>query len=115
MGKIEARLKRKKRIRGKIFGTKSRPRVSIFRSNKYIYAQFVNDEEAKTLLSLSSKNVRADSKMSKVQVATVVGEELAKKAKTKKIKRIVFDRGGYRYHGRVKALAESLRKGGMEF
>ena len=115
MGKIESRLKRKKRIRAKIFGTKLRPRVSVYRSSKYIYAQIVNDEERKTLLSLTSKDIKSDSKTSKVQLAAKVGEELAKRAKTKKIIKVVFDRGGYRYHGRVKALADSLRKGGLEF
>lgn len=115
MGKIETRLKRRKRIRGKIFGTKNRPRVSVFRSNKYMYAQFVDDKDAKTLLSLSSKTLKPKSKMTKVQLSEMMGEELTKKAKLKKIKSVVFDRGGYQYHGRVKALAESLRKGGLEF
>ena len=115
MGKTQARLKRKRRVRAKIFGTKNRPRLSVFRSNKYIYAQVVNDDERKTLLSSSTKKVKSSSKMNKTQIATLVGEELAKKAKTKKINKLVFDRGVYRYHGRVKALAEGARKGGLEF
>lgn len=115
MGKFESRLKRKRRVRAKIFGTKNRPRLSVFRSNRYIYAQVVNDDERKTLLSLSSKKVKSDPKLNKTQIAALIGEELAKKAKTKKIEKVVFDRGGYRYHGRVKALAEGARKGGLEF
>lgn len=99
----EARLKRKVRIRGKIAGTATRPRLSVFRSNKYIYAQLINDDKGATLAS-----AHGDS-------AEKVGEELAKAALKKKIKTAVFDRGGYRYHGRVQALADAARKGGLVF
>lgn len=96
---------RHKRIRAKIYGSKERPRLSIFRSNKYIYAQLIDDDAGKTLVSVyyALKN------------AEKVGESIAKKALEKKIKTIVFDRGGYKYHGRVKALAEAARKEGLKF
>ena len=109
--------KRKTRVRSKINGTKVRPRLSVFRSNAETSAQLINDESGTTLVSYSSKNLpKTKTKgQSKVQIATLVGEELAKKAKTKKIGKVVFDRGGYKYHGRVKALADGARKGGLAF
>lgn len=93
------------------------PRLSVFRSTKHIYAQLVNDTEGKTLLAMSDKNLGKDElkKTNKVKIASLVGEELAKKAKFKKITKIVFDRAGYKYHGRVKALANGARKGGLKF
>lgn len=109
--------KRKARVRSKIKGTKKRPRLSVFRSNIDTTAQLIDDESGITLVSYSSKNLpKAKTKgQSKVQVSALVGEELAKRAKAKKISRAVFDRGGYKYHGRVKALAEGARKGGLAF
>lgn len=108
--------KRKKRVRAKILGTKDRPRLSVYRSNKYIYAQISDDEKQATLLAVSDKEISDKaSKSSKVERAKLVGELLAKKALKKKIKKIVFDRGGYKYHGRVKALADGARKGGLVF
>lgn len=109
MNKIKTKrfLQRKRRVRAKIFGTPDRPRLSVFRSNKYIYAQIINDEKGKTLASAKG-NRRTDA-------AFLVGETLAKKAKIKKVKKVVFDKGGYKYHGRVKAVAEGARKGGLEF
>jgi large subunit ribosomal protein L18 len=112
------RLKRRKRIRHKVVGSPQRPRLSVFRSTKNIYAQIVDDIEGKTMLSCSTvhKDIRAKIGYGgNVKAAALLGEELAKKATAKGIKKIVFDRGGYRYHGRLKALAENLRKGGLEF
>ncbi len=108
--------KRKKRVRSRIRGITERPRLSVFRSNKQIYAQIIDDTLGKTLVSFSSKNLPKAkvSKMSKQEIAALVGEELAKAAKSLKISRAVFDRGGYRYHGRVKQVAEGARKGGLE-
>lgn len=105
-------------MRSKIFGVSSRPRICVFKSNKHIYAQLIDDENNKVLASFSSlcKEFREkDLKGSNVEGALFVGETLAKKAVAKGIKKVVFDRGGYPYHGRVKALAEGMRKAGMEF
>jgi len=106
---------RKRRVRAKIVGTESRPRLSVFRSNTHIYGQIVNDEKGETLISFSDIKIKKEAKMTKTQIAAVVGEEVAKKALAKKIKTIVFDRNGFMYHGRVKALAEGARKGGLVF
>jgi len=103
MNKKLQRLKRRKRIRGKISGTSSVPRLSIHRSNKYLTAQVIDDTKGVTLAH--SKN--SDPK--------VVGEEIAKQAVAKKISKVVFDRGGYRYLGKVKLLAEAAREGGLKF
>ncbi len=97
------RLARKKRIRSKVWGTAARPRLAVYRSNTAIYAQAINDDKAATLVEAHGAN------------GTKVGEELAKKAVKAKIKRVVFDRGGYRYQGNVKLLAEAARTGGLEF
>jgi large subunit ribosomal protein L18 len=123
--KLEARLRRKKRVRKKIFGYPERPRVSVFRSHKHIYAQIINDVEGHTLVALSSLSPEVRTKVEelkskgeikgKADVARLVGRMLAEKAKEKGITKVVFDRGGYKYHGRVKALAEGLREGGLEF
>jgi large subunit ribosomal protein L18 len=123
--KLEARLKRKKRVRKKMFGYPERPRVSVFRSHKHVYAQVINDVEGHTLVALSSLSPEVRAKVEelkgkgevkgKVDVARLVGRMLAEKAKEKGITKVVFDRGGYKYHGRVKALAEGLREGGLEF
>jgi len=123
--KVEARLRRKKRVRKKIFGYPERPRVSVFRSHKHIYAQIINDVEGHTLVALSSLSPEVRAKIEelkskgelkgKVEVARLVGRMLAEKAKAKGITKVVFDRNGYKYHGRVKALAEGLREGGLEF
>lgn len=110
----EARAKRKKRIRGHMSGTPERPRVSVFRSNKAIYAQIVDDAAAATLVAARSVEVEGAG-LKKSDVAKKVGELLAQRAKDKGIERVVFDRSGYLYHGRVKALAEGARKGGLVF
>jgi large subunit ribosomal protein L18 len=107
--------KRKARVRAKISGTADYPRLTVFKSNLHIYGQLVDDEKGKTLVSVSDLNLKQTVKENKVAVSQKVGEELAKKAITKKIKKVVFDRNGFKFHGRVKALAEGARKGGLEF
>jgi len=113
--KAKRRIQRKRRVRAKIFGNAARPRLSVFRSNTHIYAQLIDDENGKTLISSSDVKLKKEDKKKKVQVAEEVGEELAKKALAKKIKKVVFDKNGFMYHGRVKALAEGARKGGLLF
>ncbi|KKQ67420.1 MAG: 50S ribosomal protein L18 [Candidatus Daviesbacteria bacterium GW2011_GWA2_38_24] len=98
--------------RKKIAGTLERPRLSVFRSSQHIYAQIVDDQKHQTLAAESDLNVKSGTKKQK---AETVGENIAKKALQKKIKSVVFDRGSFRYHGRVAALAEGARKGGLEF
>lgn len=110
--KVERRIKIKFRIRKRIKGTAERPRLSVFRSNKQIYAQVINDVEGKTIASASSLGLE---KLPKVQQAEKVGELVAEKAKAAGIEAVVFDRNGYLYHGRVKALADAARKGGLNF
>jgi len=110
----EARARRKRRIRGRISGTTERPRVSVFRSNKAIYAQLVDDAAAATLVAARSSEVDG-SGLKKAEIAKKVGELLAQRAKDKGIEKVVFDRSGYLYHGRVKALAEGAREGGLVF
>ncbi len=110
---------RHKRIRGKISGTKEKPRLSVFRSSKAVYAQIINDNDGKVIVSAKSSDIKDSGKKeknnlkSKELVAYRVGELIAQKALKEKIKKVVFDKGGYMYHGRVKALAEGARKGGL--
>lgn len=117
MDKRLGRQRRRRRIRAKVKGTSKRPRLSVFRSNNYLYAQIIDDSRGETLVSFSSRNLSKKdlAGKTKLETAKLVGEALAQKAKQKKIKKVVFDRGGYQYHGRVKALAEGARKGGLEF
>jgi large subunit ribosomal protein L18 len=110
--KLEARKRRHKKITVKIKGTKNRPRLIVFRSNTNIYAQLIDDESRKTILSASDLKSK---KGVKLENAKKVGLEIAKKALEKKITQCVFDRNGYKYHGRVKALAEGAREGGLKF
>ena len=111
-----SRKKRHARVRGKVSGTKNRPRLSIFRSNTYIYAQLVDDSAGKTLVAASDLSLDKKRKdLSKVDIAKEVGKLLGEKALKNKIKKIVFDRGGYKYHGRVKALADGAREAGLVF
>jgi len=110
----EARTKRRRRIRGKIVGTSERPRISIFRSNKAIYVQIVDDSASHTLVAARSAEVEAAG-LDKTAVAKKVGELLAQRAQAKNVQAVVFDRSGYLYHGRVKALAEGAREGGLVF
>jgi large subunit ribosomal protein L18 len=108
------RARRHKRVRKHNFGTAERPRLVIFRSNRGISAQLVDDNAAKTLAAASFLNVRT-AKGTKTEQATAVGKLLAENAKKAGVKSVVFDRGGYLYHGRVKALADAAREGGLEF
>ena len=110
----EARARRKRRIRGRIEGTPERPRVSVFRSNRAIYAQIVDDRAAATIVAARSTEVEGAG-LKKAEIAKKVGELLAQRAKDKGVERVVFDRSGYLYHGRVKALAEGAREGGLVF
>ena len=112
----DARCARHSRIRNKVSGTKAAPRLNVFRSNNNIFAQIIDDEAGVTLVSASS--LEKELKIANggnVEAAAKVGELLAKKAKKAKISKVVFDRGGYLYHGRVKALAEAARENGLEF
>jgi len=113
--KRTAQKRRQHRVRAKIKGTKSRPRISVFRSNKHLYAQIINDEEGKTVVSVSDGELKKSAKGKKAEIATKIGELLAEKAKAKKITVVVFDKRHYKYHGRVKELAEGARKGGLRF
>jgi large subunit ribosomal protein L18 len=111
---VEARAKRRRRIRAKVTGSAVRPRVSVFRSNRAIYAQVVDDATGTTLAAARSSEVDA-SGLDKSGVAKKVGVLLAERARAKSIETVVFDRSGYLYHGRVKALAEGAREGGLVF
>ena len=112
--KKELRRTRIKRgIRGRIKGTDSRPRLTVFRSNKAIYAQLINDIDGKTLVSASSRSI--EEKITKVELSVAVGKAIAEKAIAAGIKQVVFDRNGYLYHGRIKSLAEGAREGGLKF
>ena len=110
----EARLRRHKRVRGKISGTAQRPRLAVFRSNRGIFAQLVDDASGRTLAA-ASWTALSGSSGSKAEQANAVGKALAEVAKKAGIESVVFDRGGYLYHGRVKALAEGAREGGLQF
>lgn len=113
--KTYRRFRIKHRIRNKISGTPERPRLSVFRSNKQIYAQIIDDVNESTLVSASSKEKGiAEKKVNKIEQAKLVGTALAEKAKEQNIETVVFDRSGYYYHGRVKSLAEAARKGGLK-
>ena len=112
--KQEKRLKRHKRIRAKLFGTKERPRLCVFKSAKHIYCQLVNDDKGKTLMAANDNGIKKDKRL-KVDIAKEVGKLIAEKAQGMKIEKVIFDRGGYQYHGRIKALAEGAREGGLKF
>jgi len=107
------RIRRKKRIRSKIFGTSERPRLLVYRSLSNTYAQLIDDEKQVVITSCS--DIKEKSKDTKVVKATKVGQEIGKKAIEKNIKSVVFDRNGYQYHGRVKALADGAREAGLNF
>lgn len=111
--KIERRLKIKAGVRSKISGTTERPRLTVFRSNKQIYAQVIDDTTGKTLASASS--LKMEEKTSKKEIAAKVGELIAKNAQEVGIQAVVFDRNGYLYHGRIKELADAARNGGLKF
>lgn len=118
MNRLKQKEKRKIRTRIKIKGTKEQLRLSVYRSSKFIYAQIIDDEKGKTILGVSEKDLDKISKeksIKKTEKARKLGFLLAKKALEKKISKIVFDKGCYAYHGRVKALAEGAREGGLKF
>ena len=108
-------IQRAKRVRAKVSGTSARPRLSVFRSNRGIFAQIIDDEKGKTLVSISTRQKALEDTKTKSEGAERAGELLAKAALKAKIKKVVFDKSGYRYHGRIKALADGARKGGLEF
>lgn len=110
--KTEKRIRLKKKIRTKIFGNSARPRLSVFRSNQFIYAQVIDDSSSKTLISASDMKTK---KGTKTERAALVGTEIASALIGKGIKSVVFDRNGFKYTGRVKALADSARTAGLEF
>jgi len=114
----EKRLIRHKRIRKKVFGTAERPRLCVYKSLKYIYAQIIDDEKGHTLVAASSLEPEIKSRLTStksIEAAQYIGRVIAERAKEKGITKVVFDRGGYPYHGRVKALADAAREAGLEF
>ncbi len=113
--KLKRRAKIKRRIRKNITGTSSTPRLSVYRSNKQIYAQLIDDSTGTTIASAGTLNNKAATKGTKIEQAAVIGKEIAEKAKKAGIESVVFDRNGYLYHGRVKSLADSAREGGLKF
>lgn len=117
LSKVERRARIRLRIRKKIKGTAERPRLTVFRSNKQVYVQVIDDVNGKTLVSASSKekSIAEKKDTKRVDQAAMVGSLVADKCKEKGIDEIVFDRGGYKYHGRVKSLADAARKGGLKF
>jgi len=121
MGKLskrEARKRRHRRVRKKVYGTAERPRLNVFRSARHIYAQIINDDIGHTLVAASTLDPEIREQvqgLTKTEQARLVGLTLAKRALARGVKKVVFDRGGYKYHGRVKALAEASREGGLEF
>jgi large subunit ribosomal protein L18 len=113
--RVEARGRIKTRIRRKVSGTSERPRLAVFRSLKHIYAQVIDDAAGKTLASASTRDKDSSTKGANAAAAKALGALIAKKAVDKGIKRVVFDRGGYQYHGNIKALADAARENGLEF
>jgi large subunit ribosomal protein L18 len=111
--KREARLRRHRRVRRRVLGTSERPRLAVFRSNRHIYAQIIDDMNGRTVASAGSLGLPGDD--DKTEEAKRVGAELARRAKQAGIAAVVFDRGGYQYHGRIQALAEAAREGGLDF
>lgn len=116
--KHEKRIRRHKRVRARVIGTPNRPRLCVFRSASHIHAQLIDDEKGKTIISMSDIGMKAkktEKADGKIALAFEVGKLIAAEAKEKKITEVVFDRGGYQYHGRVKAVAEGAREGGLKF
>lgn len=113
--KTISRLKSRVKIRKKVSGTPERPRLSVFRSGRHMYGQLVDDTTGNILTSSSTLKMSLDKGKSSIEAAKAVGKELAEKAASKEIKNVVFDRSGYVYHGRVKAVAEGAREGGLNF
>ena len=115
LSKSDRKLRIRRRIRKVSFGTEARPRLSVFRSNKEIYAQLIDDNAGKTIAAASSRDKDIDAKGTKTEIATTVGKVIAEKAKKAGVEAVAFDRGGNLYHGRVKALAEGAREAGLKF
>ncbi|MGV0752620.1 50S ribosomal protein L18 [Empedobacter brevis] len=115
LSKVEKRQKIKRRVRRNIFGTETKPRLSVYRSNKEIYAQIIDDNSGVTLASASSREKGVSVEGTKTDVSASVGKTLAAKAIAKGIETVVFDRNGFVYHGRIKALADGAREGGLKF
>lgn len=116
LSKLQRRTRIKRRIRKVVEGTANRPRLSVFRSNKEIYTQLIDDTSGKTILSVSSRDKEiASQKGTKIEISALVGKKTAEKAKEAGIDLVSFDRNGYLYHGRVKALADGAREGGLKF
>lgn len=116
--KIRKRVRRHQRVRRKVFGTEERPRLSVYRSLKHIYCQIINDVEGKTLASASTLLPDMRTLLSyggNIKAAELVGKKIAEEAQRKGITKVVFDKGGYKYHGRIKALADSARRHGLNF
>ena len=117
-GREEARRRRQRRVRAHVAGTPERPRLNVFRSLAHIYAQVIDDASGRTLVSASTNDTELRPQMAgkkKAEQAKLVGQTVAQRAKAKGVTQVTFDRGGYRYHGRVKALADGAREGGLEF
>jgi len=114
MNNKNTKKQRKKRVSMKIRGTKEKPRLSVFRSNKFIYAQIIDDDAKKTVCGISEKQF-GEEKGTKMEKAKALGVNIASLAKKHKISHVIFDKGLYKYHGRVKALAEGAREGGLQF
>lgn len=115
MTKDQARRRRKIRIRKKIAGTADRPRLVVFRSNAHLYAQLVDDDNGVTIASSSTQTLEGEGMKANCKSATAVGKDIASKAKDKKIETVVFDRNGFIYHGKIKAIADGAREGGLKF
>jgi large subunit ribosomal protein L18 len=113
--RVVSRQRVQERIRRKVHGTADRPRLAVFRSLKYIYAQVIDDASGKTIASASSREKDSGAKGANAAAAKAVGALIAKKAQDKGVKRVVFDRGGYQFHGNIKALADAARENGLEF
>ena len=115
MGRRIARDRRHRRVRKKVFGTATRPRLAVYKSNRYIYAQIIDDESGRTLVAASSQEKALRARTLTVESAAEVGKLLAGRAGDAEITEVVFDRGGYPFHGRVKALADAVREAGVRF
>ena len=114
--KHRRQLRRRRHVRSHIVGTQERPRLTVFRSSKHIYAQLINDLEGVTLAAASSRAAKTEKAYGgNIQAAVAIGQKIAEAAKAKGIIKVAFDRGHYRYHGRIKALADAARKGGLQF
>ena len=113
--RLEARRRRQVRVRKAVIGTTQRPRLAVFRSNRYLYAQVIDDQTGRTLAAASSQEAALRSKTLTVETATEIGKLVAERAKEAGVEAVVFDRGGFTYHGRIKALADAARASGLEF